>query len=585
MKRVCKTAWKTLTVWLLTAALLHGHWLAALSAASEPALLVPTSAPKVERAPMRKTDRAGALPGSDIRSLEGQATADLAYVPPTATAAVILHPRRVLTAPESELLPLEVISAVGKKEFGLEPLEIEWAVAVAEVGGFGPPQFGLVLRFSAPLDDSQLLNSLKQDTEKETLEGRPYYRSRDLLFMPSIFLPDDHTVIVAQEVMLQKMLRNHRDPRPGKVSRILDDMKRLPDAAAALDFEPLRPLVRRFFLQEPLPPPLAALQDVPRLVADVEARVDFIGSPSLYLALRSNNDADALKLQNTIAAILEDVKGMILDQAQSGAASEDVLEQAAAQYLARISDRFLAVMQPEREGDTLFLRFDEKQRVQIATVGILVALLLPAVQAAREAARRAQSTNNLKQLGLALHNYHDVYGHFPSQAIYDSNGRPLLSWRVSILPFLECNSLYEQFHLDEPWDSDHNRALIPLMPEVYRNPSGPAEPGMAHYLALVGPGTLFEGREPRSFRDILDGPSNTLMLVEVDPDRAVVWTQPEDLPLDPANPLDGLGSAHPGGFNALFCDGSVRFISAAIDETVFRYLAEIADGQSIERGD
>ncbi|MGQ9821071.1 MAG: DUF1559 domain-containing protein [Thermogutta sp.] len=580
-----KRAWKTLTVWLLTAALVHGHWLAALSAASEPALLVPTSAPKVERAPTQTTDRSGALPGSDARSLEGQATADLAYVPPTATAAVILHPRRVLTAPESELLPLEVISAVGKKEFGLEPLEIEWAVAVAEVGGFGPPQLGLVLGFSAPIDDSHLFTSLKQDAEKQTLEGRPYYRSRDLLFMPSIFLPNDHTVVVAQEIMLQKMLRNHQDPRPGKVSRILDGMKRLPDAAVAVDFEPLRPLVRGFLMQAPLPPPLAALQDVPRLVADVEARVDFIESPSMYLAVRSNNDADALKLQNIIAAMLEEVTGMVLGQVQSRAASEDAVEQAAAQYLNRITDRFLAILQPDREGDTLFLRFDEEQRVQVATAGILVALLLPAVQAAREAARRAQSTNNLKQLGLALHNYHDVHGHFPPQAINDPNGRPLLSWRVSILPYLECRALYEQFHLDEPWDSDHNRELIPLMPEVYRNPTAPAEPGMAHYLALVGPGTLFEGRDPRSLSDISDGTSKTLMLVEVDPDRAVVWTKPEDLPFDPANPLDGLGNAHPGGFNALFCDGSVRFISAVIDETLFRYLAEIADGESIELDD
>lgn len=217
----------------------------------------------------------------------------------------------------------------------------------------------------------------------------------------------------------------------------------------------------------------------------------------------------------------------------------------------------------------------------MAAIGILVALLLPAVSSAREAARRIQSSNNLKQLGLAMLNYHDVYRRFPARAIFDSEGRPLLSWRVQILPFIEEQDLYKQFHLDEPWDSEHNKALIPQMPEVYRNPSAPAEPGQAHYVALVGPGTLFEGREAHSFREILDGSSNSIMLVEVNPDRAVIWTKPEDFPFDPENPLDGLGNAHPGGFNVLFCDGSVRFISETIDPEVFRRMATIADGKPL----
>src|SRR5437588_6801844 len=101
----------------------------------------------------------------------------------------------------------------------------------------------------------------------------------------------------------------------------------------------------------------------------------------------------------------------------------------------------------------------------------MVALLLPAVQAAREAARRAQCTNNLKQIGLAMHNYHSSNNCFPPAFTTDRDGKPLLSWRVLLLPYLECSSLYANFHLDEPWDSPHNRPLVNQMPSVFACPS------------------------------------------------------------------------------------------------------------------
>src|SRR5207249_2796575 len=84
----------------------------------------------------------------------------------------------------------------------------------------------------------------------------------------------------------------------------------------------------------------------------------------------------------------------------------------------------------------------------------------------RIAGRRTVSQNNLKQIGLAMHNYHDTYRHFPPQALTDKNGKPLLSWRVAVLPFIEQDNLYRQFKLDEPWDSEHNRKLLERMPKL-----------------------------------------------------------------------------------------------------------------------
>ncbi|MGC8642029.1 MAG: DUF1559 domain-containing protein [Isosphaeraceae bacterium] len=217
---------------------------------------------------------------------------------------------------------------------------------------------------------------------------------------------------------------------------------------------------------------------------------------------------------------------------------------------------------------------------------VMIALLLPAVQAAREAARRAQCTNNLKQIGLAMHNHVSANNHFPSLAISSADGKPLLSWRVAILPYLDQNELYKKFHLDEPWDSPHNKELIKYMPTVYGCPSRnlAGEPGRTAYRVFTGKGALFNQNAPTEPRDVTDGTSNTLMVVEAK--EAVIWTKPEELPFEdkpgaPNVPLFGAGSAHPGGFNAAFADGSVRFIKLSINPTTLRALITRAGGEVI----
>jgi prepilin-type processing-associated H-X9-DG protein len=220
----------------------------------------------------------------------------------------------------------------------------------------------------------------------------------------------------------------------------------------------------------------------------------------------------------------------------------------------------------------------------VGTSGPLaVALLLPAVQSAREAARRTQSSNNMKMIGLALHNYHDTYKHFPAAYTVDDEGKPLLSWRVHILPFLEAAPLYEQFHLDEPWDNEHNKKLIAQMPEVYRCPNGPpAGSGKTSYLGVAGERGIFRGKDPVRFADIRDGTSNTIATVEANLQSAVIWTKPDDFVPDPDDPAKGLRGLRPGGFNAGFADGSVRFLSETIDPETLKALFTRDGGEAID---
>jgi hypothetical protein len=218
----------------------------------------------------------------------------------------------------------------------------------------------------------------------------------------------------------------------------------------------------------------------------------------------------------------------------------------------------------------------------LSTAPIMVGLLVPAVQKVREAAARVQSSNNLKQLGLAMFMYNDTYGTFPPAYSLSKDGKPLLSWRVHILPFIEQNNLSKQFHLDEPWDSPHNKTLIEKMPKTYRSPASNAPPGRTNYLTVRGKDTAFPGAKGVKLSEITDGTSNTIAVVEVSDKKAVVWTKPDDFEFNEKNPIDGLLGLWPGGFLAAFCDGSVRFIGRSVNPKELRNAFIRNDGNPVD---
>jgi len=218
--------------------------------------------------------------------------------------------------------------------------------------------------------------------------------------------------------------------------------------------------------------------------------------------------------------------------------------------------------------------------------GILIALLLPAVQSAREAARRSQCNNNLRQIAIAFHNYHDVYKTFPPAHIPDKDGRPMHSWRVLILPFMEQQALQQQYDFNEPWDSPKNHLVTSTVVPAYKCPSAPGQPTETNYMVVTGPGTLFEGAEGCSIAEITDGTSNTILVVEV-AGTGVNWAEPRDLdaatfspPFSPPRP-DAAGSYHAGGLNVVLADGATRFLSNSIDPATVRGLITRAGDERI----
>ena len=169
-----------------------------------------------------------------------------------------------------------------------------------------------------------------------------------------------------------------------------------------------------------------------------------------------------------------------------------------------------------------------------------------------------------------MHNYADQHGSLPPAATYSPDGTPLLSWRVLLLPYVEQKELYDQFHLDEPWDSSHNLALLPKMPRIFEHFHGRTtlEPYTTYYRVFVGPGAAFEGAKGVSLKDFADGTSNTLLIVEAA--DAVPWTRPAELPFSPDLPLPALGGHFPDVFVASLADGSTQSVRQTLADESLR---------------
>ena len=182
-------------------------------------------------------------------------------------------------------------------------------------------------------------------------------------------------------------------------------------------------------------------------------------------------------------------------------------------------------------------------------------------------------TKNLQLIARAMTDYLRAHSAFPKPAIADDKGRPLLSWRVAVLPELGQRALYDRFNLNEPWDGPHNKSLLKDMPALFSCPGRTnAQPFTTTYRVFSGKGALFEQNQKVGIANVPDGTANTILVVEAE--GAVPWTKPDELVFDPAvvKSFQGAGSPHPDGFYASFADGSVRFIKEIVDPKVFRNL-------------
>ena len=334
------------------------------------------------------------------------------------------------------------------------------------------------------------------------------------------------------------------------------------DFAVAIDLAPVDAMSKSGQLELPFPVMLFAAPLLKCRILSLAA--DINGGNLLQVNLVAANESGAKQLHGMLNPLLKD--GI----AKARAAKDGPGLPAEASPFLPLGEKMLDGIKLTQTGDLLSL-------VVARPAGLedLPTLARPMLVEAAERKREVAKRNDLKQIGLGMHNFHDSYTHLPA---HDRGGSEAvgLSWRVHILPYLNESPLYNEFHMDEPWDSEHNKALIPRMPKVY----GTSAEGKTSMHVFVGEGTPLGGK-PIGFRDVTDGLSNTLVVVRAGDDTADIWTKPGGLTFDKANPIAALGNIA-DKFDVLIMDGSAKSLPKTIDATILGNLIIYNDGNPIE---
>lgn len=510
------------------------------------------------------------------------------YIPPGATAVITLHPQAFFSQRSLRLIPLEMIRLAGEQELGINVLKIaQIQVVIGELGPQGPA-FGIVARMAEAVDLKDLRDETLRLDQPQRIDGKVFY-AVDGPAGTLLHQVDERTAIIGVRPLLEQMLAAGERPA-GDASPLITAVQSLESSnhlSVVLALAPIRPLLQMMADQQaqmiaPLvPESVLELKELPALTEHLLLRVRLGDDLMIRLTFQAADEAAAKELETMLTAAMDDTRAAVTQQWQAQVPFDPQAGQAMRNYIERLGGEILQLLKPVREGDRVAITIEEDVP-HVALLGMLAGSRTPALLQARGDARRLKSSGQLKQIGLALHNYHDSYGGLPDPAIRDAQGKPLLSWRVSLLPFLEHAELYGQFRRDEPWDSEHNLELAKQMPDVFRHPSSTAEVGHTVYQAVVGEEIGFRPEGLTRFAEFTDGLSNTVAVVEVEDEFAVPWTKPEDITLDPDDPWPPLGGHSREGVNMLFFDGSVRLIPYWLEPEKLWHLFTRAGGEAIE---
>ncbi len=445
-------------------------------------------------------------------------------------------------------------------------------------------QYVACLQLAPGATVQRLVNAGRLSRDDKTYPGFTCFRSTVEPELSPFIAQQGATIAVGPESLLGPRLA--QDARAGPIEKQLQPLADHDFLICCLtDYRDLA--LAEGYLQ-PLAPLLEpCLEDVktlpPGACNAVTLALRLGGQPRLLVRMEAADESLAEEIGDLLERCIDRV------QADFAALRDDLRSQLAPQAKAEV-DQFLAEavggLRLEKAGQQLDVslplgRSGEELRRMIPQLTLAGGVPLDwAANAARVAVQRRQPEEKLRQVAIALSNHNDIFGHFPVQAIVDAQKRPLLSWRVALLRFLDEQKLYEQFKLDQPWDSEHNRKLIGKMPVVYRDVRL-ADPTLTTLQVFAGEGAAFDGRR-LTYSRITDGTSNTLMLIQSSPQRAVPWTKPEDLTFVPHNTQSVIGKPPSEGTLAVMFDGRVLGLPADLSNDVWRRLIQPDDGEIVD---
>ena len=432
-----------------------------------------------------------------------------------------------------------------------------------------------IVHYNKQPDVEQVNSQLIGENSKAMLGQHTYFRNQRSQ-RPSTYWLDPQTVIRSSERHIKEVI-------PGKsvnrhLAQLVEEAESVGDALFACTSESIRPAAMLSLKATPQDsiyhPFVPALDHLKSVVLSI----DLTSQRQLRAKLEGHNGSSTAFLVEWSKGILDYSKQLLeekIDQLQQADSTTGLLTifQVLRESLDHISIKL--------EGNFLILTttMTPEQVAQLVTA------------TAEDAVRSAEQRNltlarsRLDQIGAAIFRFHQAHGRLPvgnQPPLHYRDGKPLLSWRVHLLPFLREQKLYEQFHLDEPWDSEHNLKLVAQIPHVYTSPRDGKLQGKSCYLAPSGKGTVFGEQQAIGFDDISDGLRQTALVVQAGPDQSVPWTRPGDLISLEADPPKLLGSFGKR-ISVLFADGRVFHLNPKIDRQTLQVLFQYQDGQRLDR--
>lgn len=418
----------------------------------------------------------------------------------------------------------------------------------------------LIVRFSNAIDEETFFNGLPgpplETGEVDGLKVRKVKNPDAVLHFAN-----PQTLIVTRATLLKKMVET-KSAESGLITE-LKNIDATHDLIVVADLTPVRQLMQMGgeIAAAKLPPDLAALANIPNKTKMLTLTAG-VSNASLLSATFVMDTADDAQATNTaLTNGLKQVQAVYDQKKTQGLPPNVPLDEAGQQEVIAMADEIIAGLSNEANGNRLTISIPKPGNFN-KLAELMGPMLKEAAEEAQKAAERTKQFNKLMEIGIAFHNYHDLYTAFPGAGSDADGKRKGLSWRVHLLPYLDQFELYEQFNMDEPWDSEHNKALISQMPDVYKTP-GVTEEGKTAFHVVVGENAAFQMDKGRKISEFRDGTSNTILAVQAGPDTADIWTKPGGLEFNEADPFATFGNVNEGfqKLLILLTDASVREFS------------------------
>jgi hypothetical protein len=353
----------------------------------------------------------------------------------------------------------------------------------------------------------------------------------------------DSALIAGRRAAVERLLKARPSPRPVLSAAL----KAAGDSAVAIMLLPTTDQRRVIDEVITLPVPGASTKVLTRGLRWATLTLDLGAKPRAELILQSTDATAAKKLAALISA------GVSLVGEMKFLGEDKILKD----LLPKEFETAASALKPNV--------VENQVRVQVTETDAIraLAVLADTIRERKDSAERSTVGLSFRDILIAMHRYLDANGTLPAHAIYSKAGKPLLSWRVALLPYLDEGKLYAEFKLDEPWDSPNNKKLIARMPRVYQSPKmRDARPGLTTYLAAIGKEFIFTGTMVGTLmKEIHDGTSNTAILVDVNDETGVIWTKPDDLVVDKKDPWKGLLGHYPAFVLVGMADGSMMRVA------------------------